>query len=125
MFGKLVSFLAHLLGWTPLGKRVQIEVSESIDGSNYGCLLYGEIIEVIALEPGDSNGKISVLIRLDQPFVHMNQAISIIHAISRHKNYGFYALFLTWIAVYIIPSDNCVEHDWNKGIGIWSLGLIR
>lgn len=125
MFGKFVSFLAHLLGWTPLGKRVQIEVSESIDGSNYGRLLYGEIIELIALESSDDNGKISVLIRLDQPFVHMNQTIKTIHAISRHKNYGVYALFLTWIAVYIIPSNNFVEHDWNKGIGIWSLGLIR
>jgi len=125
MFGKFVSFLAHLLGWTPLGKRVQIEVSESIDGSNYGCLLYGEIIELIASDTGDDNGKISVLIRLDQPFAHMNQTVNIIHAISRHKNYGFYALFLTWIAAYIIPSDNCIEYDRNKGIGVWSLGLIR
>lgn len=92
----IVSHLARMLGWMPVGKTVELKIDESSISSLSGRTLSAAIVSV------DNNGVVTL--QLNPPIDQDGKTIHAVAAYPRHKGYDVYHIALGAIAVDLISS---------------------
>lgn len=99
------SRIYKLLGWSPIGKFVEVKVDESSFSSLIGKTFLAKIVSLnnqglAVLAMSESMGQI---IKLDQH----------VAAQTRHKGYDFYHLGVGTIAVSLLPIDEVLKPEFQ------------
>jgi len=92
--GKILSTLARLFGWSPIGKSVLLSIDDSLDTTLNNCLFYGNLVTV--------NQDGTAIIELEIPLALKESTMSRVLTIPRHQYCNFFYLFWGFIAVDLI-----------------------
>ena len=114
---KILSSLARLFGWTPVGKAVLVAIDDTDEQSLRGLRLTGKIVAL------SIDG--TALIELDFPTGHLEQYPRCVYAVPRHVGYDFYRLYFGLIAVDLVrqPSDGVESGDKPSHFAIASMKI--
>ena len=131
---QLCKFFCDLTGWQLPGKAVLLR----IDDTNYPALLNtiikGTIYDiksgVMATGQGGSQrlDNFFAVIHIDSLLIFDGRNIEWLMVIPRHRGYGLYRLYCTWIVVYIYILEGSSppnEISWSDICAICSMKLER
>ena len=131
---QLCKLFCDLTGWHLDGKAVLIRIDETNHPSLINTTIKGTIFDVksgiIATGPGGSHRLDSsfAIVHIDSSLALDGQSVEWLMAIPRHRGYGLYWLYCTWIVVYIYilgGSSPPNEISWSDTRAICSMKLER
>jgi len=118
---------AKLTGWSPIGKRVALRVTEGEQGF-FGTVVTGTIDRFERWVSSDQkNASLGALIRLDAPWTARNRSNTSIFAVPRFSGHSAWRLPLSSADVNVFPaSEKGLEQiAWEDMIAICEMQLKK
>jgi hypothetical protein len=131
---RLCKLFCDLTGLELHGKEVLLRIDDTNHPALMNTVVRGTIYDIksdiIDTESGGSqrrDGSLAI-IHIDSFLDFDGRNIEWLMAVPRHKGYGFYRLYCTWIVVYIYVLDESSPREkisWSDISAICSMKLVR